>query len=94
VTGPYIPSDAANEGSDYFNALPIEERQKLAPLLEHYRQMGLAEAYEEMHALAQRTRNRIDARHDPSSSTQRPLFEGALPVTCARLGGARPDRRQ
>lgn len=61
VTDPYIPSDAANEAGDYFNALPTDERLKLAPLLEHYRQMGLAEAYEEMRRLAQRTRNRIDA---------------------------------
>jgi hypothetical protein len=41
----FAPSDAARKASDYFNALPQEEREKLAPLLEHYRQMGLAEAH-------------------------------------------------
>lgn len=40
----YVGSEAANEASDYFNSLPYEEKAKLAPLLDHYRQMGLAEA--------------------------------------------------
>jgi hypothetical protein len=44
----YLPSAAAQEASDYYNALPYEERRKLAPLLDHYRQMGLAEAEREI----------------------------------------------
>jgi hypothetical protein len=40
----YTPSPAAREASDYFNSLPREQRKKLAPLLDNYRQMGLAEA--------------------------------------------------
>ena len=34
----------AREASDYFNSLPIEQRRKLAPLLEDYRLMGMQEA--------------------------------------------------
>lgn len=48
----YVPSDAAREASDYFNSLPFEERAKLAPLLENYRQMGLAEARKEIGRIA------------------------------------------
>lgn len=54
----YVPSDAAREASDYYNALPFEERRKLAPLLEHYRQMGLAEAADRFRG----SLSRVDAR--------------------------------
>ena len=57
----FTPSEAAQAASDHFNALPLEERAKLAPLLEHYRQMGLAEADHAVrhasHALQARIRN-------------------------------------
>jgi hypothetical protein len=55
----YTPSVAAREASDYFNSLPAEERQKLAPLLEHYRQMGLAEMNDGLRQLQRRTDARI-----------------------------------
>jgi hypothetical protein len=51
-------SPEAREASDYFNSLPQEERAKLAPLLEHYRQRGLAAAADEM----DRARREIDKR--------------------------------
>lgn len=38
----------AQEASDYFNALPIEQRRKLAPLLEDYRRLGIEEALAEV----------------------------------------------
>lgn len=60
----YTPSRAAAEASDYFNALPIEERKKLAPLLEHYRQMGLAECGDVLRAELRRIDNRIRGIRD------------------------------
>jgi hypothetical protein len=55
----FAPSLAAKEASDYFNSLPYEEREKLAPLLDHYRQMGLAEAFDRMQAAARNVGDRI-----------------------------------
>lgn len=46
----YFESPAAKASSDYLNSLPIEQRRMLAPVLEHYRQMGLAEAADTMRA--------------------------------------------
>ena len=48
----YVASPAAAAAGVYFNSLPFEERAKLAPLLEHYRQMGLAEARKEIGRIA------------------------------------------
>lgn len=36
---------SVREASDYFNSLPIEQRQRLAPLLEDYRRLGIEEAH-------------------------------------------------
>lgn len=55
----YAPSDVARAASDYFNSLPEEERIKLAPLLENYRQMGLAEAAGHMDLAIARTVSRV-----------------------------------
>lgn len=55
----YAPSEAAKAASDYYNALPIEEKRKLAPLLEHYRQMGLAEAHEKVSMVVETLDRRI-----------------------------------
>jgi hypothetical protein len=55
----YLPNDAAEAASDYFNALPQEERAKLAPLLENYRQMGMAEALGHLDLAAGRIASRI-----------------------------------
>lgn len=57
----YLPSDAAKTAGEYFNALPREERAKLAPLLEHYRQMGVAEARDEIRVMARKLDERIDS---------------------------------
>lgn len=57
--GPFMPSEAARAASDYFNALPFEERKKLAPLLDHYRQMGVAEANNHMRLVVQKNAKRI-----------------------------------
>jgi hypothetical protein len=68
----YGRSQVAREASDYYNALPIEERRKLAPLLENYRQMGLAEAADGLHALLRRTDARIRGiSTEPSPSGHR-----------------------
>lgn len=58
MSSAYVPSDAAKMAGDYFNSLPREQRAKLAPLLEHHRQMGLAEARKEL----QRVLTLIDVR--------------------------------
>lgn len=55
----YVPSEAAMDASDYYNALPFEEKQKLAPLLEHYRQMGLAEVQDNLRKEVRRIDDRI-----------------------------------
>ena len=57
-TAAWTPTPGAKEASDYFNSLPFEQRKKLAPLLENYRQMGIAEALDVM-ATAKR---KLDAR--------------------------------
>jgi hypothetical protein len=56
----YVGSEKSKAASDYFNSLPQEERAKLAPLLEHYRQMGLAEAHGRINNAAQVVRRRIE----------------------------------
>jgi hypothetical protein len=48
----WAPSPAAKAASVYFNSLPIEERRKLAPLLDNYRQLGLAEARDQVGKVA------------------------------------------
>lgn len=60
----YHESDAAKAASAYFNSLPFEERQKLAPLLDHYRQMGLAEAFDYHEAARLRIQARIRGIRD------------------------------
>jgi hypothetical protein len=42
----WVPSEAANEASDYFNSLPREQKARLVPLLEEYRRRGHIEARE------------------------------------------------
>lgn len=66
--GAYTPSDAAREASDYFNSLPFEEREKLAPLLDNYRQMGLAEASAHLHRDLRIIDDRIRAIRGPLAS--------------------------
>jgi cell fate (sporulation/competence/biofilm development) regulator YmcA (YheA/YmcA/DUF963 family) len=55
----WTPSPAAKAASDYFNSLPFEQRCRLAPLLENYRQMGLAEAREMIEAVTTRIDGRV-----------------------------------
>lgn len=55
----YVGSIASREASDYFNALPQEQRGKLAPLLEQYRQMGLAEARAEIQQVIRTIDSRV-----------------------------------
>lgn len=55
----FTPSPDAEKASRYYNALPLKERAKLAPLLEHYRQMGLAEAQEQVRDVANNIGRRI-----------------------------------
>lgn len=61
----WTPSEAARTAGDYFNSLPFEERKKLAPLLDEYRQMGMAEALDRMYSATQKVERRI---HDIQSS--------------------------
>jgi hypothetical protein len=56
---PFAPSEEAVAGSAYYNSLPREERRKLAPLLEHYRQLGLAEAAGHQRAALAHAKERI-----------------------------------
>jgi hypothetical protein len=58
MSNQFAPSDAAVKASDYFNTLPREQRAGLAPLLEHYRQMGIAEARRDL----QRVLTGLDCR--------------------------------
>lgn len=44
--------------SDHYNALPFEQRQQLAPLLEEYRLMGIAEARRELDGVERQLRDR------------------------------------
>jgi hypothetical protein len=44
--------------SDYFNALPFEQRKALAPLLENYRQMGIDEAIRDLEPVMRKLRDR------------------------------------
>lgn len=64
----YTPSEAAQRAGEYFNSLPFEERAKLAPLLEHYRQMGLAEAQANAAAFVHKLGRRIDGIRDASQA--------------------------
>ena len=56
----YVGSEESTAAGEYFNSLPFEERAKLAPLLEHYRQMGLAEAHAEINDVASNVKRRIE----------------------------------
>lgn len=58
------PSAAARAANVYYNSLPFEQRQKLAPLLENYRQMGLAEAREYQVSAARQVESRITGIRD------------------------------
>jgi hypothetical protein len=64
MKGAYTASPAALEASDYFNSLPFEERAKLAPLLDDYRQMGLAEALDNIDVARRRIEDRIRGIRD------------------------------
>jgi hypothetical protein len=66
VSSKYVGSEAADKASDYFNSLPQEERAKLAPLLEHYRQMGMAEALDHLDLAAGRITSLIRKIKDGS----------------------------
>ena len=57
-------SPAAEQARAYFNTLPIEQRAKLQPLLEHCRQMGLAEALDQVVAVQGRIESRIASIRD------------------------------
>jgi hypothetical protein len=48
----------AQEASAYFNSLPIEQRKKLAPLLECYRRMGIEEADRAIRAVSRKLDDR------------------------------------
>jgi hypothetical protein len=63
----YDPSAAVQAASARFNALPREVRVELAPLLEHYRQLGVAEALDYVAGTERALRRRIDAflAHEP-----------------------------
>lgn len=63
-TRTFLGSDAAKEASGYYNGLPIEERRQLAPLLDHYRQMGLAEALGHLDKAKARITTRIESIRD------------------------------
>lgn len=52
-------SGAAQEASDYFNSLPLEQRKKLAPLLEEYRRMGIEEAARAVRAVSRQMDDRM-----------------------------------
>lgn len=67
----YTPSDAAREASDYFNSLPFGEREKLAPLLDHYRQMGLAEAVGHLRRATLHINTRISGIHRAAPPNKR-----------------------
>lgn len=56
----FVGSEEASAAGEYFNSLPREERAKLAPLLEHYRQMGLAEAHAEINDVVTNVKARIE----------------------------------
>lgn len=49
---------AAREASEYFNSLPIEQRRKLAPLLEDYRRLGIEEAMRDILSVQRRLNDR------------------------------------
>jgi hypothetical protein len=55
----YTPSDDARAAIDYFNSLPLDERRRLAPLLENYRQMGIAEALDDLTRVSRRLTERV-----------------------------------
>lgn len=55
---PSLIYPAEREASDFFNSLPREHREKLHPLLEHYRLLGMAEAHREMRDVL----SKVDAR--------------------------------
>jgi hypothetical protein len=48
-----------SDASDYFNSLPTEDRLRLAPLLEEYRQLGLREAAEYLRAAQRKLSERL-----------------------------------
>lgn len=54
-------TNAAREASDYFNSLSRDERAKLAPLLEEYRRMGMAEYARAVKATARSMDERMRA---------------------------------
>lgn len=56
----YIGSEEAADASACFNSLPVEERTKLAPLLELHRQQGLAEAHTQISDVASAIKTRIE----------------------------------
>lgn len=60
----YVGSEAADAASAYYNSLPLEEKRKLAPLLDHYRQMGLAEALGNLESATRHIKTRIRGIRD------------------------------
>lgn len=66
---------AERDASDYFNSLTTEQRRKLAPLLEHYRLMGINEATQELYAVTRkmdkRMRGIVERAEADASESQR-----------------------
>lgn len=56
----YVGSEESTAAGEYFNSLPQEERAKLAPLLKHYRQMGLAEAHTQISDVVSAIKTRVE----------------------------------
>lgn len=52
---------SARESSDYFNALPLEQRKMLAPLLEDYRRLGMQEYADAMRSAQRKMDDRMRA---------------------------------
>ena len=61
MTADLDPAAAVKAASDYFNALPYEERKKLAPLLEEYRRMGMREYAAAVAGATRKMKGRMNA---------------------------------
>lgn len=83
---------AAQAASDYFNALPFEQRRRLAPLLDDYRRMGIEEALVGLRSvtngLTQRVRGIATALDAPAPDDAAPLNQHELSQPDDRKGPA------
>lgn len=60
----YVGSEEYQAASEYWNSLPLEEKEKLAPLLDHYKQMGLAEAHTQISDVAANLKRSVERIRD------------------------------